>query len=260
MGGGRGSGGFSFLDISNNRKPVTVFTTFQDTTTQDGNPAYSDRSSPKVTMVFPKNNSENVLVSTNIGITLNDLILTESIGRDSFIVRSVGEKQALLGTYTNQNEIVSFSPYSDLDLNTSYEIIIPTGGIADISKNPVKETVISYFSTSPYQNLFNLSITQTYSESSHVPITFQVINNNNQQLEYLWDFDDGTIISTNSSQISHVYTTPSNYFVNVETRYKSRTIQTVYLRPNENSSTHSSTIIFDPIKITPITSTLIIIQ
>lgn len=110
-----------------------------------------DKKGPVVNMVVPKNRDINRSLTSRVGITLTDNILFETINKNTFIVRPVGGA-ALSGKYSYQTSIVNFSPDQPLLANTTYEIVIPAGGMKDYAGNPTTTTFTSYFSTGPSIN------------------------------------------------------------------------------------------------------------
>ncbi|MBC7391015.1 MAG: NPCBM/NEW2 domain-containing protein [Opitutaceae bacterium] len=110
-----------------------------------------DKKGPEVNMVVPKSNDVNRALTSRIGITLTDAILLETVNKNTFIVRPIGGA-ALSGKYSHQFSIVNFSPDQPLLPNTTYEIVIPAGGIKDFAGNTVGTTFTSYFSTGPNGN------------------------------------------------------------------------------------------------------------
>jgi len=113
--------------------------------------AAPDTKAPEVNMVVPKSNDVNRALTSRVGITLTDNIIFETINKNTFIVRPIGG-QALTGKYSYQFSIANFSPDQPLLANTTYEIVIPAGGMKDYSGNAISETFVSYFSTGPTGN------------------------------------------------------------------------------------------------------------
>lgn len=105
-----------------------------------------DKKGPEVNMVVPRSNDVNRALTSRIGVTMTDAVLLESVNKNTFIVRPVGGA-ALSGKYSHQFSIVNFSPDQALLPNTTYEIVIPAGGIKDFMGNTVGTTFTSYFST-----------------------------------------------------------------------------------------------------------------
>jgi|GEM_PF-6340573 len=105
-----------------------------------------DTKGPEVNMVVPKANDVNRALTSRVGVTFTDNILIESVNKNTFIVRPVGGT-ALSGKYSHQFSMVNFCPDEPLLPNTTYEIVIPEGGIMDYAGNTVSKTFVSYFST-----------------------------------------------------------------------------------------------------------------
>lgn len=105
-----------------------------------------DTRPPAVTMVSPEADAQLVPLTSRIGLTLSDNILLESIDMESFIVRPVGG-EALSGRFTVWLGIVNFDPDADLEPETTYEVIVPAGGLKDWSGNALEVEHRSTFTT-----------------------------------------------------------------------------------------------------------------
>jgi hypothetical protein len=105
-----------------------------------------DRTPPQVRQVSPRPGAVKQATTSRIGIALSDNILPESIHAASFIVRPRGGK-ALAGTYSVQLGIVNFAPAKPLAPNTSYEVVVPAGGLRDYAGNPIATTFKAQFTT-----------------------------------------------------------------------------------------------------------------
>lgn len=108
--------------------------------------ATPDRTGPAVNMVHPPANAVNQALTSRVGITLTDLIDLQSAGPATFTVREVGG-QALPGKYSGQMQILNFAPDQPLKPGTTYEVVIPQGGIKDVSGNPTGAAFTSRFTT-----------------------------------------------------------------------------------------------------------------
>lgn len=108
--------------------------------------AVPDRTGPSVNMVNPPPSAIGQALTSRIGLTLTDLIDMQSVGSASFILREAGG-QALPGKYSGQMEIVNFSPDQALKPGTTYEIVVPQGGIKDVAGNAAPEAFLSRFTT-----------------------------------------------------------------------------------------------------------------
>lgn len=105
-----------------------------------------DNRPPVVNAVRPVDNESNVATSTMIGVSFTDLLDTPSISTSSVIIRPVGGS-AIAGTYSNMGGIVNFSPSQPLLTGTTYEVVIPAGGVKDSQGNAVNVSRTFRFST-----------------------------------------------------------------------------------------------------------------
>lgn len=158
-----------------------------------------DTRSPEVNMVIPKSNDVNRALTSRVGITLTDNIQFESINKNTFIVRPVGG-EALNGKYSYQFSIANFSPDQPLQPNTTYEIVIPAGGMKDYAGNAVGTTFTSYFSTGPTGNF--------PPAQGGTPWLFE----ENEKISLFWN-----TISNSSSYVIKRSTSPSGPFETIAT-------------------------------------------
>lgn len=108
--------------------------------------AEPDRTGPSVNMVHPPANAVNQALTSRVGITLTDLIDLQSVDKATFTVREVGG-QALPGKYSGQMQILNFAPDQPLKPGTTYEVVIPQGGIKDVAGNATPAPFTSRFTT-----------------------------------------------------------------------------------------------------------------
>lgn len=105
-----------------------------------------DTRPPVVKEVSPRPNATKQAVSSRIGVAFTDSVLYSSVNASTFIVRPVGGSP-LAGTYSAQLGIVNFAPAQALQPNTTYEVVIPAGGIKDYAGNPTAAAYTSQFTT-----------------------------------------------------------------------------------------------------------------
>jgi hypothetical protein len=75
-----------------------------------------------------------VSVKSRVGVTFSDTIELATVNAASFIVRPVGG-QALAGKWGIRMGVVNFDPDQDLQPATTYEVVLPAGGVADLVGN-----------------------------------------------------------------------------------------------------------------------------
>jgi len=104
-----------------------------------------DSTPPIVDTVIPGNNTM-VSTKSRIGITFSDNIDLATVNQASFIVRPMGG-QPLSGRYGVRMGVLNFDPEEDLKPATTYEVVLPKGGIADYVGNTLASEWRSTFST-----------------------------------------------------------------------------------------------------------------
>jgi len=108
--------------------------------------AAPDTKPPVVDTVSPKDKATGQSVKSRIGISFTDNIEFVTVNAASFIVREVGG-QPLKGTWGSRMGVVNFSPNEDLKPATTYEVVLPKGGITDLVQNGIAEEFKSTFTT-----------------------------------------------------------------------------------------------------------------
>jgi hypothetical protein len=108
--------------------------------------AAPDTIAPLVDTVIPKDQTTAVSAKTRIGVSFSDNIELATVNAASFIVRPVGG-QALPGKYGVRMGVVNFDPDQDLQAGTTYEVVLPKGGLADLVGNTLATEWKSTFTT-----------------------------------------------------------------------------------------------------------------
>jgi YVTN family beta-propeller protein len=177
-----------------------------------------DNTAPAVNMVNPKNGATNQALTTRIGLTFTDELIDTTLTTASIIVRPVGGS-AIPGRYSYQNAIVNFWPTSPLLPNTTYEVVVPVGGVRDVSTNAVTTAFLSTFSTgASIGNPVAVAMTKPVNRTVGAAASFSIASSSGTApLQYSWDFGDGspaTSFSTTSAA-SHTYANARHYSVTV---------------------------------------------
>lgn len=108
--------------------------------------AEPDTKPPLVDTVIPRDATTGVSTKTRIGVTFSDNIELATVNAGSFIVRPVGG-QPLPGKFGLRMGVLNFDPDEDLEPGTTYEVVLPKGGIADFVGNALSEEWKSTFTT-----------------------------------------------------------------------------------------------------------------
>lgn len=105
-----------------------------------------DTTPPVVDTVIPSDKATGVSTKSRIGITFSDNIELATVNAASFIVRPVGG-QPLPGKYGVRMSVLNFDPDEDLKPATTYEVVLPKGGIADFVGNTLSSDFTATFTT-----------------------------------------------------------------------------------------------------------------
>lgn len=217
-----------------------------------------DTTGPSVNFVSPRNNAVKQNVKSRVGLTFSDGIDLRSLSTTSLIVRPVGGS-ALLGKYSvSNNHIVNFSPDAPLADNTTYEVVVPAGGVKDFAGNGVPAQFVSRFSTGTGTvvtplDLCNIGTDTPANVGVSVAFTATLCSSGSGGVTYSWNFGDGTPATafSSSNTAAHTYTAPGHYTVIANVRDSSGATdsttrkQTVIFPVTATQPTHSSTIVHD---------------
>jgi hypothetical protein len=108
--------------------------------------AEPDTKPPVVDTVIPNDASTANAITSRIGVTFSDNIELATVNAASFIVRPMGG-QPLAGKYGLRNGVVNFDPDQPLQAGTTYEVVLPAGGMADLVGNKLATAFQSTFTT-----------------------------------------------------------------------------------------------------------------
>jgi DNA-binding beta-propeller fold protein YncE len=177
-----------------------------------------DNTGPSVTMVNPRNNATNQRVTSRVGITLSDWVDLRSVGTASFIVRPLGGA-ALSGKYSGEQGILNFWPNQALQPGTTYEVVVPAGGIKDFSGNGVPTAFTSRFTTAGASPP-TVEVRRNGPALVGATVSFAISGSTGGSLTYSWDFGDGTppTAFSSSSTASHAYGRPGHFAAKVTAR------------------------------------------
>jgi hypothetical protein len=105
-----------------------------------------DTTPPMIDTVIPKPDSSAISTKVRIGVSFSDNIEIATVNAASFFVRPVGG-QPLPGKYGLRMGVLNFDPDEDLQPGTTYEVVLPAGGVADFVGNTLAKEWVSTFTT-----------------------------------------------------------------------------------------------------------------
>jgi YVTN family beta-propeller protein len=210
--------------------------------------AAPDTTGPSVNMVSPRPDATDQPVGSRIGITLTDHVDLRTVTSSTFIVRPLGGS-ALPGKYSGQSGVLNFRPDQPLAPGTTYEVLVPAGGMRDDAGNGV--AAFSSRFTTAGNAAIGCSLAPRAPALDGSSIGFSPGAVSGTGLEYAWTFGDGasTAFSTNPAA-SHLYAGPGHYPVTLTVRSGTLTgscsaSQTVHTAPTATPPRSSGTIAFD---------------
>jgi hypothetical protein len=105
-----------------------------------------DTTPPAVDTILPRDGATNQPVTSRVGVSFTDNVELATVDSRTFIVRPVGG-QALEGTWGVNMSVLSFEPEQGFAPGTTYEIVLPAGGIKDYVGNGIATELRSTFTT-----------------------------------------------------------------------------------------------------------------
>jgi hypothetical protein len=106
-----------------------------------------DARGPRVSWVVPSDGATARAVTTRVGLSFDEFVAMESVWRGSIQIRETGTTEPIDGWYSGQEGVVNFWPAVPLRPSTTYEVIVPAGGVTDITGNPTGTDFRSTFTT-----------------------------------------------------------------------------------------------------------------
>lgn len=212
----------------------------------------ADTVGPSVNMVVPVDGATNQSRASRIGLTFTDLVDFRTVNSETIIVRPLGG-EAISGIFSAQTGIVNFTPSEPLLADTTYEIIVPAGGIKDVMGNPSTDHFYSTFSTGSTvgQSLW-CAINPPAPVRAGMPLDLQIVSKAGDDATVRWEYGDDSP-STDSPLTpthGHTYQRAGRYSVRATVSSSagetacSATV-TVFDPPTTGQPRHSSTIILD---------------
>ena len=108
--------------------------------------AAKDTVPPAVDTIIPKNGATAQHVKSRIGISFTDNVELATVNPETLIVRPVGG-EPIAGTWGIYATVLNFDPAEDLMPGTTYEVVLPAGGIKDYVGNGIAAEFTSTFTT-----------------------------------------------------------------------------------------------------------------
>lgn len=105
-----------------------------------------DTQPPEVESTYPKDGSTWMTTNTRVSVLFSDYIDTETLTPENVVLRKAGGAP-LDGIITYNFNTLSFGPDAPLEPDTTYELVLPAGGIQDVMGNALDDELLLRFST-----------------------------------------------------------------------------------------------------------------
>jgi cytochrome c peroxidase len=223
--------------------------------------AAPDTNGPTVGFHIPRAGQTNYPAGLPITLLIHETLETHTITvGENFIVRPVGGT-SIAGTVTFAfDDILTFTPDQPLLVDTTYEVVIPAGGIRDAAGNGIEGYSFTFSTGSSVNGNLPPQVTSftatPYPVEPGQSVSFQATATDPEAdtLAYRFDFGDGSARTEWGSAMStnHVYTAAGHHQAKVQVRDTSGVITTRAVTvtvmpplPAGNRPAHSSQIVTD---------------
>lgn len=190
-----------------------------------------DTKGPFVTYTNPVNDSINQAVTTRIGVVIPETLQFQTINRQTFQVIVRGgpcDGDRVSGTLVaTDKDIITFTPDQDFYPFTEYEVLLPAGGIKDVSGNGIEQDYSFQFTTgditpqgAPVVHDIDTSVYPVPVGGS-VTLTADATDSEGDLLEYRWDLGGCPPVVTNwssSRSVTHLFADAGHFDVTLQVR------------------------------------------
>ncbi|MEM7393686.1 MAG: Ig-like domain-containing protein, partial [Verrucomicrobiota bacterium] len=222
--------------------------------------AEPDLRGPSVSYHIPRAGQTGYPLTAPISLLIHETLETATISNgSSFIVRPLGGQPISGDLFFSFNDTLTFTPSSNLMADTTYEVIVPGGGIEDVAGNGIEAYAFSFSTGSTNQGnqppAINLFTATPYpvAPSGVVSFTVSATDPESGPLQYRYDFGDGSPKTAWGSATSTqtAYAAAGHYQAKVQCADTSGVIVTravlvtVITPPTNPPPSHSSQVICD---------------
>lgn len=179
-----------------------------------------DTTPPAVRWTNPGDGEVGLPVSSRLVVSFSDQIDLRSVDPSTIVVRPVGALEGLPGTYGHQQTLIGFWPDEPFEADTTYELVVPAGGVTDLAGNAVAEPLRVVFSTGDAVSELPCAIDARAPAEVGDEVAFAAVGGagrgeaDAEELEYTWFFGDGGGAAGESAQ--HRYEEPGRWRVRLQ--------------------------------------------
>ncbi len=208
-----------------------------------------DSRPPEVAYVNPADGATGQPLTTRVGLSFTDQIDLRSIDASSLIVRPVGG-EPLEGSIAHMQTLVGFAPTEPLSPDTTYEVVLPAGGVTDLVGNAIAVEHRSAFSTGDGVAAPTCALEALAPAVVGEEATLSGVDAGPDAL-YAFDFGDGATAPPSAmASVSHAWDAPGRYPVVLEVETAAGTrrcsgTQIVHRPLTSDAPSRSSSVVVD---------------
>lgn len=189
--------------------------------------AAPDTRGPSVGYHIPRSGQVNYPRGAPISLLIHETLDSTTIRPGAnFIVRPLGGTHVAGTAVFSFDDILTFTPNQPLLANTTYEVVLPDGGIRDAAGNGIEEYRF-LFSTGSTVSGNRAPVVNSFTNSRHPSVPGQAVtlsaaaaDPEDDPLEFRFDFGDGSPRTEwgTASSAGHVYESEGRYHAKVHVR------------------------------------------
>lgn len=217
--------------------------------------AERDTTGPAIMQTFPRDGATGVPPSSRIFLSFTDQIELATVDTDTIQVRALTGPAAgepIAGAFGASQTVLSFWPDEPLADNTTYEIVLPAGGVSDLVGNPIASPFTATFATGDTLVSPTCAISNVAPAEVGASLTLTA-EDAGAGATYTWTVE-GETITTDAPVLEHTFAEPARHSVRLrvttlEGASRSCAATQVVHRPlRETPPTRSSTIVVDDVR------------
>ncbi|MFK8013589.1 MAG: Ig-like domain-containing protein [Marinicellaceae bacterium] len=205
--------------------------------------AVADTTGPYVGFHIPKDGQSNFPLGAPISLVIAEELETFTIvNGESLIVRPVGGTAIDVWHSFSHDGVLTITPKEYFLADTTYEVVLPHGGIKDAAGNGIDGYSFSFSTGNAVTGTNSAPVISAFVSSAspsqpnnQVNFSVSAIDSENDPIEYRFVLGDGTPATTwsNTSNITHNFTETGHFNVKVQVRD---------IKPNGTSSIITQTL------------------
>ena len=198
--------------------------------------AAADTRPPEVLFHSPGADQVGVSVRGRVGLVIPETLDLSTVNADNIYLQDVDGQRVAAHLVLSDHDVLNLTPERVLDEQATYELVMPAGGLADVSGNALEQDFRFRFSTgdalhrAPPPEITRLRLSDAVADVGE-PVRLSVAARG-RQIAYRVDWGDGGGEGSFSGSRSaeHTYAAPGMYPVRVQARSASGDVSSLSVR------------------------------